>query len=154
MQGRPSHARAFRNWVFIALTCAAPPSIRRLLGLDPEAQGVLFDFYSATLDALMERARREGTLGAFGMLGLINCWPSLQTLRLLCLLLWGVQTGRCKARIRTLNKRLPNYVLHTDEGIVDIRARSVALAGEPQVLLRDAVTGAATGVCSHWGCTL
>ena len=35
----------------------------RLLGLDPEAQAVLFDFYSAMLDALMERARREGTLG-------------------------------------------------------------------------------------------
>ena len=39
----------------------------------------------------------------------------------------------------------------TDEGIVDIRARSVALAGEPQVLLRDAVTGAATGVCALGG---
>lgn len=35
----------------------------RLLGLDPEAQAILFDFYSAVLDALMERARREGTLG-------------------------------------------------------------------------------------------
>lgn len=35
----------------------------RLLGLDPEAQAILFDFYSAVLDALMDRARREGTLG-------------------------------------------------------------------------------------------
>lgn len=37
---------------------------RRLLGLEPEAQQALFDFYQATLEAVMDRARREGSLGA------------------------------------------------------------------------------------------
>lgn len=32
-----------------------------------------------------------------------------------------------------------------DEGIMDIKAHSVALVGEPRVLRRDDVTGAATG---------
>jgi hypothetical protein len=56
---------------------------RRLLGLDPEAQAVLFDFYQATLEALTARARKEGAL---------------------------------------------------DEGIVDVRAHSVTLAGPPRTL--------------------
>ncbi|PRW58205.1 strawberry notch-like [Chlorella sorokiniana] len=90
---RPEGALASVGRIAEADMADVPRFLNRLLGLDPEAQAVLFDFYSAMLDALMERARREGTL---------------------------------------------------DEGIVDIRARSVALAGEPQVLLRDAVTGAAT----------
>lgn len=35
----------------------------RLLGLEPGAQQAVFDFYQATLEALMEKARREGALG-------------------------------------------------------------------------------------------
>ncbi len=31
--------------------------------MEPAAQQALFDFYQATLDALMERAKREGALG-------------------------------------------------------------------------------------------
>jgi hypothetical protein len=39
-----------------------PRFLNRLLGLEPSAQGDIFDFYQATLDDLTERARREGTL--------------------------------------------------------------------------------------------
>ncbi|KAL4432432.1 hypothetical protein ABPG77_001731 [Micractinium sp. CCAP 211/92] len=70
-----------------------PRFLNRLLGMEPAAQQALFDFYQATLDALMERAKREGAL---------------------------------------------------DEGIMDIKAHSVALVGEPRVLRRDATTGAST----------
>jgi hypothetical protein len=35
-----------------------------------------------------------------------------------------------------------------DEGIVDIKANSVSLKGEPRVLHRDATTGATTGALS------
>jgi hypothetical protein len=37
-----------------------------------------------------------------------------------------------------------------DEGIVDVRAHSVSLVGEPRVLHRDATSGAATGA-PLWG---
>jgi hypothetical protein len=39
-----------------------PRFLNRLLGLEPTAQGSIFDFYQATLDDLTERARREGNL--------------------------------------------------------------------------------------------
>lgn len=39
-----------------------PRFLNRLLGLEPNAQGAIFDFYQATLDDLTEKARREGTL--------------------------------------------------------------------------------------------
>lgn len=40
-----------------------PRFLNRLLGLEPSAQADIFDYYQDTLDDLMERARREGTLG-------------------------------------------------------------------------------------------
>ncbi|GAB4817769.1 hypothetical protein N2152v2_004815 [Parachlorella kessleri] len=39
-----------------------PRFLNRLLGLDPDAQALLFDYYQATLEALTARARREGAL--------------------------------------------------------------------------------------------
>lgn len=47
-----------------SIAVAPAPHPCRLLGLEPAAQQALFDFYQATLDALMERARRTGALGA------------------------------------------------------------------------------------------
>ncbi len=35
-------------------------SIRRLLGLEPEVQTCIFDFYQAILDSTIAQARREG----------------------------------------------------------------------------------------------
>ena len=34
----------------------------RLLGLEPEAQGLVFDYYQSTLEALLGKARKEGAL--------------------------------------------------------------------------------------------
>lgn len=39
-----------------------PRFLNRLLGLEPNAQGVIFDYYQAMLDDLTEKARREGIL--------------------------------------------------------------------------------------------
>eukprot|EP00887_Chlorella_sp_A99_P005244 scaffold1.g5244.t1 len=66
---------------------------RGCVSLEEKDRGDLFDFYQATLEALMDRARKEGTL---------------------------------------------------DEGIVDLRAHSVSVNGEPRVLHRDTISGAAT----------
>ena len=35
-------------------------TLRRLLGLEPDAQGDIFDFYQALLEATIAQARREG----------------------------------------------------------------------------------------------
>jgi hypothetical protein len=32
----------------------------RLLGLDPDVQACIFDFYQAVLEAIIQQARREG----------------------------------------------------------------------------------------------
>ncbi|EFN59033.1 hypothetical protein CHLNCDRAFT_137726 [Chlorella variabilis] len=39
-----------------------PRFLNRLLGLEPVAQQTIFDFYQVTLEALMDKARREGAL--------------------------------------------------------------------------------------------
>ena len=43
-----------------------PRFLNRLLGLGPEAQRRIFDYYQQTLEALMEQERQRGHLGEWG----------------------------------------------------------------------------------------
>ena len=154
--------------------CPTPAHLCRLLGLEPVAQQTIFDFYQVTLEALMDKARREGALGEaaagaaeapggalFGFLWGRRCgcaWP-----RLLAACSAGWQP---KASRSSIVQDCPTWRAHpafvpvpinlpaaalcpspppTDEGIVDIKAHGVSLVGEPRVLHRDATTGATTG---------
>lgn len=44
----------------IAFNLSVVNILRRLLGLEPDAQGDIFDFYQALLEATIAQARREG----------------------------------------------------------------------------------------------
>lgn len=70
-----------------------PRFLNRLLGLDPESQSQLFDFYQSTLDDMLEHARRDGTF---------------------------------------------------DEGILDLKAHSIQVDGEGQILYQDPISKAST----------
>jgi hypothetical protein len=115
-----------------------PRFLNRLLGMAPAAQEEVFDFYQATLDAMMQRARRDGSLGK-------SPRPAPRRRR-------GVRSAPRSRHAQQYPVRLRLILMFfvgvlcgcADEGIVDLRAHSVTLGGPPRALHTDPLTGAST----------
>ena len=121
-----------------------PRFLNRLLGLGPEAQRRIFDYYQQTLEALMEQERQRGHLGEWGrgwVGGREGGRAGFRRSENMCSVLKAVCPD--SSAFPTLGPPPPP----ADEGIVDVTAHSVTLKGEPRVLHRDATTGATTGGC-------